>query len=243
MIKTATHNGYTCIFDEDKHIYTVNGQRLISGTTFIKQFFPKFDGPAIAEKIAPDRGTTPAELLKEWKEKSERASQDGHMVHGYAEWMFDPNSGPGLPPYAIEADRVGFLTVQLLKACDKLQERNFEPIEAEKIIFSPGLGVAGMIDLLMTDKDGQVILIDWKTSEELKLDNPFQTCFLPISHLEDSNLIHYSLQLGLYQYILEVEEYFPNATGFQRLIIHLTENSNTPYKCKYLKDEIESILI
>jgi len=243
MFKEVFHNGQKCTFDYDKHIYTVNGQNLTSGTTFIKQFFPEFDGPAIAEKIAPDRGTTPAELLAEWKEKGDRASGEGHMVHSYAEWMFDPNSDPGLPPYAIEADRVGLLTVQLLKACDKLQEKYFEPIEAEKIIFSPGLGVAGTIDLLMKDPARRVIILDWKTNEELTTSNPFQFGLPPVEDLEDANLNHYALQLSLYQYILEVENYFPAGQEYKRLIVHLTEDNHYLYSVKYLKDKIEDMLI
>lgn len=243
MIKTTTHNGQTCILDEDKHIYTINGQRLISGTQLVKKFFPKFDGPKIANEIAEDRGTTPEVLIAEWKEKSEWASHEGKLVHSYAEWMFDPNSDPSLPPYAIGDDRVGLLTVQLLKACDKLESKNFEPIEAEKIIFSPSLGMAGTIDLLIKSPDGRIIILDWKTNEELTTNNPFQTGFPPINHLEDANLNHYTLQLSLYQYILEAEEYFPAGQEYKRIIVHLTENSNDLYLCKYLEEEIEAMLI
>lgn len=237
MTKIEIHNGQVCNFYEDKHIYTVNNKRLTSGTTFIKQFFPKFDGPKIAAEIAEKRGTTPAELLKEWKEKGERASREGSLVHSYAEWMFDSNSDPGLPPYAIEPDRVGLLTVQLLKVSDEFQEKGFEPLEPEKIIFSPGLGVAGQIDLPLLDPAGRVIIVDWKTNEELKTDNPFQCGLSPIEHLEDANLNHYALQLSLYQYIMEVENYFPEGTEYKRLIVHLREKDHVLYSVKYLKIE------
>ena len=52
--KIVTHNGQTCIFEEEVHTYTIQetGQVLTSGTTFIKQFHQAFDGPAVAEKIA-----------------------------------------------------------------------------------------------------------------------------------------------------------------------------------------------
>lgn len=243
MTKTAIHNGQVCIFNNRYHTYTVNDQRLTSGTTFIKQFFPKFDGPKIAAEIAKKRGTTPEALLKEWKEKGERASREGDMVHGYAEWMFDANSDPGLPPYAIEADRVGLLTTQLLKVRDKLEDKHLQPLEPEKIIFSPGLGVAGQIDLLLQDPIRRVIVLDWKTNEGLTLDNPFQNGLSPIDHLEDANLNHYALQLSLYQYIMEVEGYFPEGTEYKRLIVHLTEKDHVLYSVKYLKEEIEAMFI
>jgi len=240
MIKTVTHNGQTCTFDDKYHIYTVNDQRLVSGTSFLRQFFPKFDAPKIAAEIAEKRGTTPAELLAEWKEKGYQASRDGDMVHGYAEWV---NNDVEVPPYSIGTDRVGLLTIQLLKACDKLKEKGFKPIEPEKIIFSPSLGIAGMIDLLLWDPAGRLVILDWKTSKEMKLNNPFQTCLSPIEYLDDSNLNHYALQLSLYQYILIAEGYYPEATGYRRMIMHLSENDNKIYACKYLEDEIESLLI
>lgn len=240
-MKTVTHNGQTCIFEEKGHTYTIQktGQVLTSGTTFIKQFHEAFDGPKVANEIAEKRGTTPEALLKEWDKKA----NEGSMVHGYAEWMFDPMADPGLPPYVIEANRVGLLTAQLLQACDKLRDKYFEPIGAEKIIFSARLGLAGMIDLLMLNLARQVIILDWKTNEELTVNNPFQNCFPPIDHLEDANLNHYALQLSLYQYIMMVEGYFPEGTEFKRIIVHLTEDNHYLYSVKYLEDEIESLLI
>lgn len=241
--KSATHNDLTCIFNDANHKYAIEetGQVLTSGTTLIKRFFPKFDAPAVAEKIAEERGTTPAELLKEWKEKGEQASYEGSMVHSYAEYVF--NDDIDLPPYAIEADRMGLLTVQLLIAIDQLEAKGFKAIEAEKIIFSSTLGVAGQIDLLLWTPKKEIGILDWKTSEILTLDNPFQTGLGPLTHLEDANLIHHGLQLSLYQYILEIEDYYPEATGYKRLVVHLMEDCSKPYDCKYLESEIESMVI
>jgi len=124
-----------------------------------------------------------------------------------------------------------------------MQLRGYQSIEAEKIIFSPGLGIAGMVDLLIKAPDGRVVVLDWKTSKELKIDNPFQTCLPPIDYLDDANMVHYSLQLSLYQYILMEENYFPDDTEFQRLIVHLMENDYGVYSCRYLEDEVEAMLI
>ena len=242
-MKTVTHNGQTCIFEEEGHTYTIQetGQVLTSGTTFIKQFHQAFDGPKVAKKIAAKRGTTPEVLLAEWKEKGERASLQGSMVHEYAQWIYSDIDGP---PYVIDTDnRVGRLTVQLLQACDKLREKGFEPVEAEKIIFSARLGIAGMIDLLMIDPAGRVVVLDWKSNEKLTTNNSFETCFPPIEHLEYANLNLYALQLSLYQFILETENYFPVGQEFKRLIVHLTEDNHYLYAVKFLEDEIESLLI
>ena len=244
-MKSSTHNGLTCTLDERSHIYTVQetGQILTSGTTFIGQFFPKFDAPTVAKETAIKRDTTPEALLEEWQEKGERTGREGSLVHSYSEFIFDDSKDETDAPYIIENDTVGRKTVQLLMAIDTLRSKGFEVIEAEKVIFSPVLGIGGMIDLLLRNPAGRVIVFDWKTNEGLTLDNPFQSGLGPLAHLEDSNLIHYTLQLSLYQYILITEGYFPAEQEFQRLIVHLMEDSNQPYLCKYLEEEIESMLI
>ena len=173
-IKTTTHKDLTCILSNKNHAYRVkeSGQVLTSGTTFISNHFPKFDAPAVAEEIAEKRETTPAALLKEWKEKGEKAAHEGKLVHEYAEFVF---SNEDRPPYYVEHDgRVGRLTVQMLLAIERLCARGYEPIEAEKIIFSPTLGVAGQVDLLMWGPFRTLLILDWKTSENMTLDNPFQ---------------------------------------------------------------------
>uniref|UniRef100_A0A6M3K3P2 Putative PD-(D/E)XK nuclease superfamily protein n=1 Tax=viral metagenome TaxID=1070528 RepID=A0A6M3K3P2_9ZZZZ len=216
---------------------------LTSVTNFIKQFFPKFDASAVSEKIAPDRGVGPAELMAEWKEIGKTASRAGTAVHEYARWMFSNNISPQPWPDEIKLDSIGLLTIQLIDACDKIYSKGFLPIEAEKIIFSSRLGLAGTVDLLLKDPAGPVIILDWKTNKELKIENPFETGLPPIDHLEDSNLNHYALQLSIYQYILEAEDYYPAGQEYRRLIVHLTETDNRVYSCKYLKDEIENMLI
>jgi hypothetical protein len=55
MTKKAYHpSGLSVTFDERPHTYTVDqtGQVLTSGTTFIDQFFPKFESEKVARKCA-----------------------------------------------------------------------------------------------------------------------------------------------------------------------------------------------
>ena len=75
MIKSATHNGLTCLFDSDDHIYTIKetGQRLTSVTSLIKQYTPPFDAPAMAQQMVDNKnpkyiGMTAEEIQYQWKE-------------------------------------------------------------------------------------------------------------------------------------------------------------------------------
>ncbi len=243
MIKEITHNGQTCIFNGKYHSYRMKGtgQKLTGVTTFIKQFFPKFDTDQVALDVGRKRGVCPNELKKEWKTKGQQASLDGDNVHEYSEYIF--GNGKVVNPINERTEKI---FAQLVNVASEFKKKGYIPFATEKIIFSSSLGLSGTIDLIMTKQpDGIFLIIDFKTSEEMLIYNPFQNAFKPINHLEDANLTHYSLQLNLYQYILETEKYFdfePDIT-FKKIIIHLTENSFVPYACKDMKSEIESMLI
>lgn len=246
MLKKITHNNQTVIFNPQYHSYTMDGtgQKLTGVTTFIKQFFPKFDIEQVAIDVGLKRGVTPESLKLEWKQKAQQASDDGDNVHEYSEFVF--GDGEHIKPIN---NRAGLLMVQLLNTSFELKDKGYIPLETEKIIFSASLGLSGTIDLLMLKKEAlkgiknTILLIDFKTSETLTLYNPFQNAFKPINHLEDANLTHYSLQLNLYEYILETEKYYSDDVVFKKIIIHLTETDYVPYVCKDMSDEITSMLI
>ena len=240
-IREITHNDNTVIFNPQNHSYYIKGtdQRLTGVTTFIKKFFPKFDADEVAERVAPDRGVSPEVLKAEWKEKGQRAIDDGKNVHSYSEYVF--GNGSKVEPINHRAYN---LMVQLFKTALKLNSQGYVSLSVEKIVFSAALGLLGIIDLLMKNIDKKIVLIiDFKTSEEINAYNPFQNAFNPISHLEDANLVHYSLQLNLYQYILETEKYFPADVEFKKIIVHLMEDDYRAYVCRDMKLEIESMLI
>ena len=237
-IREITHNNNTVIFNPQNHSYRIKGtdQRLTGVTTFIKKFFPKFDADKIAKEVAAKRGVTPESLKAEWKQKA----LDGDNVHEYSEYIF----GNGKKTNPIN-ERTEKLRMQLVNVASELKKKGYVSFATEKIIFSSSLGLSGIIDLIMTKQpDGKYLIIDLKTSETLTLYNPFQNAFNPISYLEDANLIHYSLQLNLYQYILESENYFdfePNIE-FKKIIVHLMEDDYRAYVCRDMKGEIENMI-
>jgi len=85
--------------------------------------------------------------------------------------------------------------------------------------------------------------VDWKTNKKLSAINDFQKGIGPLNDLDDANLIHYSLQLSLYQYILTIENYFPDVKNFKRIIVHIQKGKAQPYNCPDLTSKIESMLI
>ncbi|MCP3944959.1 MAG: hypothetical protein GY710_26255 [Desulfobacteraceae bacterium] len=246
--KTAYHpDGVRSItFLDEPHTYTDNlGVRYQSGTSFSKPYFPQF--AAKKQSIKSSRGKNPKyagrdpqEIEKEWLAEGHRGSSEGDNAHLYAEGIMEMWE-PLLLPQPI-SDRCEKLFSQVNKAADYLLTR-YDFIEAEKVIFSPKLGLAGMIDLLMRNPDtGEILILDWKQNKKISTENRFQSGFPPISHLQDTAINKYSIQLSTYQYILIKDNYFPDATGFKRGLIHLTPTDFKLIPVQYYDYEIKEIL-
>lgn len=244
MIKHATHpNGLLITFSDQNHQYRINqtGEIPISGTTFINQFFEKFDADAIAAKCVGKpkyAGMTADEIKEQWRREGEQASTWGDHTHAFAEALF---KGRDLPNPVDQHEDCLF--DQAVRAVLRLSER-FEFLEAEKIVFSPKFGIAGMIDLVMLDHQlNHIIVLDWKTNREFTMDNIWQKALPPIQHLDDCHFTKYSLQLTLYRTILSHENYYPTADGFRTGIIHLTEDGSRFIKPKDLITELTWMFI
>ena len=99
---------------------------------------------------------------------------------------------------------------------------NYICLEAEKVIASPKLGIAGTVDLLLK-KDNQLYIADWKFVREIKYNNIWRKAKFPIQHLDDCNYYKYVLQLNLYSYILRKEGYFPDYQKHNMVLYHITD--------------------
>jgi hypothetical protein len=246
MNKSATHNGVTCLFDSDKHIYTVKetGQRLTSVTSVIRRYTPPFDAPAMAQKMVDDKkpkykDMTVPEILKQWSEKAKLASLEGTELHSLLErW---PEKG--LYGWLPKTYRLLLMGKQVDKLFPKLLER-FRIVEAEKIIFSPSMGLAGQADLIMADDAaGEGIILDWKTNEKITDDaGAFSNMLPPIEHLTDADTVKYGLQLALYEKMLVDENFYPEFKGYRKALIHIREMAGKVVKVADYQEEIETIL-
>jgi hypothetical protein len=165
MIKTAQHpDGVHSIqFREQYHTYIDDrGSRYVSGTSFFKPYFPKFDAPAIAEKCSKGTnpkyaGRDPREIMAEWKAEGQRGTDEGDNVHLYAEVWPESGGNPDIQPIS---ERCAALFQQVDEVFfDLILNRGYQVIASEKIIFSPELLVAGTIDLILVDPAKNKIII------------------------------------------------------------------------------------
>lgn len=244
--KSAIHNNLTCDFDEQNHTYTVRetGQILTSVTTVIKRYTPPFNASLMAQQMVDKKkpkysGMTVNEIQQQWKEKADLSSMEGTELHALCErW---PEKGCwGWLPKTYRLLRMG---KQVEKLFPKLLER-FKMVAAEQIVFSPNMGLAGQIDLLMADDTAQQgIIIDWKSNSKITdEEGAFGNMLEPIEHLKDADTIKYGLQLGLYEKILVDEKYYPEFNGYRKALVHVKELFGRVVKVNDYAEEIEKIL-
>lgn len=233
MIKTDKNmDGKIIKFYEEDHIYeTDNVKDFTSATTFIKQFFSKFDRDGIATKVAKARRVSVESILKEWED----AGKFGTAVHYYCECAV---LGQPLPQPTSEREELYF------KQCDNYITKMLDVvsvIEAEKIVFSEKYKIAGMIDLVVEDCDKNITyIVDWKTNKKIYL-KPFGAKLGtgPCSNIPDCNYYHYELQLNLYKKLL-IEEY--GFTGdIDMVLAHISQDGVTSYKLDDRQDVIQNM--
>lgn len=201
--------GARCVFTEEDHRYTWGDENdptdavvheLISVSTLVHQFAPPFDAEKVAQSIAARTGEDPAAIVAKWDRNRDEACVRGTRTHETAEDCLLGRAPRHKP--ADEEERRRFSAVW--RFASGIKEK-FNVLGVEKLVFSPTLGVAGTIDLLL-ERAGTVYIMDWKTNKDLSK-APSGTYEPPFSHLPNSALSAYALQLSMYRILLEVEDY------------------------------------
>ena len=214
-IKHKLKNGIELDFDDQKHIYYCNGQRVESVTGICGKGIPKpqlvnwlvytpireikdsinhmLDKSEPLDRISLER------IINNATNKTEKIKNDaglvGSVVHGLIE---DYLQGKEIP---IQSDKAIVNCWNLFLDWWKTQE--YKVIELEKKIFSKKHNYAGTLDLVLEDKKGNLVLADIKTSNHITFD--------------------YILQLNAYKYAYEEETKLKITKG---LIIRLPKKDS-----------------
>ena len=240
-------------FEENWHSYKVNGKRLTSVTKLIKSLKHEQDWGEIAEKYALKNGETAEYWSEKWRQEGALASEKGTEFHKYAENALigkvydidikkleaitkECNLIDGYDPKKVMAKMKMMWDVFWASACNSLV-----PVRSEFIVGCEELGVAGMLDQLFWNKKaGEFQIWDWKTNKKIGLSNKFQKFKAPLQHLDECEFIEYSLQIGIYKYI--IEKHLGIKIG-DCYICHFNENNDTfkPIKVRDMRKEIELI--
>jgi len=212
---------------------------LTSVTTLIHDLFPKFEAERIAvfsaKKQTRERGylVTAKDMLKEWRDNAKIATDKGTLIHYEMEkWLLDHDTA--LLPVYHHASLLGVSWVE-----QYLSTLEVTKVIPEELVYNKELLIAGQADLVVYHKDG-VDVVDWKTNKEILLKSKYYKKGIKpyTEHLSDCNFNHYSIQLSIYAYFLELK-----GNKINKLILpHLTEEGVVEYEIPYLRDVVIEIL-
>ena len=231
-------------FPEDHH-YEFKGKRVgISVTTFYAQYENEFDSEGMAEKVAIRDNKSIQEVLDEWKYKNQFACIKGSNGHNFAQSLWNGELYQEQPFDASEGFKMANKIIyEQAKKFYKDYCGRLEHLADEFVVGSEDYDIASAIDHIFINKlTGGLVLVDYKTNIDLyKSDKYAKNMKVPLTHLKDTILNHYAIQLSIYKYL--VEKY--TNLKFEEMFIVWFSELNENYKIievPYLKNEVEKIL-
>lgn len=217
------------VFVDEGHKYFVGDRELLSVSVVTHLFKEHFDSETKAVETSERNWDnpnskyyrmTPEEILSQWKEKSENACTHGTEVHEFGESCFYYMTGQYdkiLPEFKCRLTNDGGFESKSPKEDAVVKYYQdlplcYIPILAETKVYDTNLGYAGTFDILFyydatldgkSDENSGLIIMDWKTNEDLYKNFKDQKLLAPFDELPDMPLSLYKLQLSLYQICLE----------------------------------------
>ncbi len=149
-------------------------------------------------------------IQKEWKYKNNHATYEGSTLHDYIEHHMtnrvfpEPMVSPEGIPFKDISETLPIMREQYHRFRELIMGRLI-PVKNELVICDEDYMMGGMIDqLFLNVKHSCLQIYDWKTNTKLQLENSYGEKLKGfLSHLDDCEFVHYSLQLGIYKHILE----------------------------------------
>ena len=199
-------------FEPYEHIYIYQGrQRLLPVSSLVGYFFECFNPLAAAERQWQNKGIPVEEALDHWDRIGTMASEVGTFVHAQTENYFRDGTFETIYPFcyqgeteeiSVEKEKQHFL--QFMK------DYAIQPYRQEWPVYDTALNIAGTIDLICQEDDGEFTIYDWKRSSKVvnAQGQPITEGFngkmsLNGINLPDTSFYHYCLQQNLYRYMLE----------------------------------------
>lgn len=263
------------VFEPKSHSYKSidpsDATKWTSVTTLISALKQPFDSDTIAKRSSKSKkskwgGMTVENIQSAWKNEADRACNLGNWYHDQRE--ADLTSCDTIVRYDKELPVIRPLFDERgLKVAPS--QKLIDGIYPEHMVYLRSAGICGQSDLVEV-VNGQIFITDYKTNKEIKSesyvnwDGVSQKMNKPVSHLDDCNLLHYTLQLSIYMFM--ILKHNPNLKPGGLVIHHISfeeeETANefgypihktdaegnpiikeiVPYHLHYMKQEVIDIL-
>lgn len=233
-------------YDDPTHRYFLGSTIYQSATTIVSQFYEHFDTESQIVRMAHKYGETPDYWRTKWREDNQKSLVRGQSIHSYEE-RFLYNRG-----YSCINGNTHIVhpCKNRINSIGKLSDGVYPELKMWNHIWR----IAGRADKPTFETINGIRFAhveDYKTNKIIRKEGysdskiPERKMLYPIQHLPDCEYTHYTLQLSIYQYMLE---YFGFKPGIRRLIHfpHEIEGLGTPnpkvYELPYLRIEVLAML-
>ena len=204
-------------FEEDKHIYTMNGRKdYPSVSKVLKQFYTEFPSEEISYHKAGGDPQKQQQLLDEWAAAGEYSTNMGSRVHYVLEKNVIERNGnyKEVRQPIFDCDLTQMMKGDAMinagkKYVDLMEERGAVLLDTEMVLGDTELGYTGQPDkiwLMMNRAKTEFgfVVTDWKTNKKKNFQETGYTKRLkePFGKFPDTALGHYYLQLPLYAKLL-----------------------------------------
>ena len=231
------------VFEEDKHVYTMNGKKdYPSVSKVLKSFYREFPLEEVALKKAGGNPQEAERLKEEWAAAGTYSTNLGSRVHYILEKTLIENNGGykevRQPIFdcditqLMKSDNMIFAGKRYLEL---MESRNVELLDTEMVLGDPELGYVGQPDKvwLTMNKSGNefgILITDWKTNKKKNFQETSYTdrMYEPFEKYPNTALGHYYLQLPLYgKLLLKMLEgtKYENIKLYGCIISHLQEDT------------------
>jgi hypothetical protein len=231
------------VFEEDKHVYTMNGKKdYPSVSKVLKSFYREFPLEEAALKKAGGNPQEAERLKEEWAAAGTYSTNLGSRVHYILEKTLIENNGNykevRQPIFdcdltqLMKSDNMIFAGKRYLEL---MESRNVELLDTEMVLGDPELGYVGQPDKvwLTMNKNGDefgLLITDWKTNKKKNFQETSYTdrMYEPFEKYPNTALGHYYLQLPLYgKLLLKMLEgtKYENIKLYGCIISHLQEDT------------------
>lgn len=215
-------------FFDKNHTYTINNNAAKESVSGLLKIFEKpFESERIAGYVAQRDQKTVEDVLLEWEFAKNYSCHKGSEFHLFVENYFNRKQitidAESLKSFYNQNKKFFKDEISINTYYEELAHliKNFLNfydwwkkdhilIKSEFVVGDKESGICGTIDnLSYNKKTKELVIFDYKTNKEIKKKNPRDQMFLfPINYLSHCEYIKYSLQLNLYQYIIEKNSSF-----------------------------------
>lgn len=214
-------------FKEENHEYTIEGMshKPISVTTLIHKYFTEFNADEVIKNMMASKrwpqskyhGRTAESIKEEWEANGKEASGLGTIMHKSIEQYLNHEN-------IDDSESREFSMFTQFWSDFTTRYPMLKPYRTEWLVYDEDISLAGSIDFVLSDDKGNLVILDWKRSKEIKKENSYEKGKEPFSKYDNCNYSHYSLQLNFYRHMLE-NKYNKNVIFMMLVVIHPNQTS------------------